>query len=125
MLLIPFFWDKSKEWMRLGVFLCTGGREFWSVDDGDTDADIKEMLKDNGFPVISLNHKDGAVFAEIDPSIDLKNFYLWSEVDPKTSENDLWRIYNIPRALWPCKVFRDSFWKTSGILPVSSNLTIE
>lgn len=109
----------------MGVFLCTGGREFWSVDDGDTDADIKEMLKDNGFPVRSLNHKDGAVFAEIDPSIDLKNFYLWSEVDPKTSENDLWRIYNIPRALWPCKVFRDSFWKTSGILPVSSNLTIE
>ena len=120
MLLIPFFWDKtSTNWYKLGVFLCSGGRQVWGLDDTDTDSEIREMLKDNGFPVVSLRRdKDtGIVFAEIDhASLNLSQFYLWSEVNPHTSDHDVWRIYKVPATLKTnCPVFNKQFWDTSGL----------
>jgi len=121
MLLIPFFWDtRNKGWIQFGVFLCSAGRQIWNIDDLSTDADINGILKENGFPVKKINRSNTAVFVEIDEvNLNLKEFYLWSEVDPKTSEQDVWRIYNIPKALWTCEVFKEHFWKTSDILPIS------
>ena len=118
MLLIPFFWDKtSTNWYKLGVFLCSGGRELWSVDDTDTDKDIKDMLVDNGFPLTRITRSQGVVFAEIDhTTLNLKEFYLWSEIDPQKSEQDVWRIYKIPSQLWACPVFKNQFWETSGLI---------
>jgi hypothetical protein len=82
------------------------------------------MLKDNGFPIINLKRSSTAIFATVDVSkLRLADFYLWSDIDPKTSENDVWRLYKIPTALWSCPVFQDNFWKTSDILPISSGFT--
>ena len=125
MLLIPFFWDtRQKGWIKFGVFLCSAGREIWSMDDTSTDAEINTLLTDNGFPVKKLNRTSTAVFVEIDHEImNLDDFYLWSDIDPKKSNEDVWRIYNIPRPLWSCAVFKEHFWKTSDILPFSSGFS--
>jgi hypothetical protein len=119
MILVPFFWDTetSKDWISFGVFLCSGGRQYWSVDDGTSSKEVKTMLNENGFPVINISVKGDMAFAEIDRTkLCMEDFYLWSEVDPKTSEEDVWRIYKIPAALWSCPVYKEFFWKTSGIL---------
>ena len=126
MLLIPFFWDTTdkKGWIKFGVFLCSAGREIWSVDDTSTDADMKSLLEGNGFPVLKLSRMPTAVFAHIDhTTLKLSDFYLWSEVDPAKSEEDVWRIYNIPHALWDCEIFKEHFWKTSDILPYSAGFS--
>jgi len=114
MLLIPYFSYKSAGWTKLGVFLCSAGRQIWEVADTDTDKQIKQMLKENGFPLVKLHRTPKVIFAEMKPDINLQEFYLWSEVD-LNSDEDVWRIYNIPSELWPCQVFREHFWKTSGI----------
>jgi hypothetical protein len=44
---------------------------------------------------------------------------MWSEIDPKTSEEDVWRTYRIPTALWSDPVFKEHWWRTSGVLPLS------
>jgi len=119
MILIPFFWDSegTKEWINFGVFLCSGGRQYWSVDDGMSSEDITAMLNDNGFPVANICVNAGLIFAEIDRTkLCMEDFYLWSEIDPKTSEQDVWRIYKIPAALWSCPVYKQHFWKTSALL---------
>jgi len=128
MILIPFFWDTTDEsWIRFGVFLCSGGRQFWSLDDTDTDQQIKDMMEDNGFPLIEIRRTAVGAFIEIDhEKIKLSNFYMWTEIDPKKSEEDVWRIYKIPTALWSDPVFKERWWITSGILPLShysDNLT--
>ena len=67
MLLIPFFWDTRKTgWIKFGVFLCSAGREIWSMDDSSTDLQINDLLTENGFPVKKLNRTSTAVFVEID-----------------------------------------------------------
>jgi hypothetical protein len=121
MILIPYFWDRTNEyWIRFGVFLCSGGRQYWSVDDTDTDEQIKEMLYTNGFPVLELWHTPVGIFGEIDyEKMNLSTFYLWSEIEPKKSEEDIWRIYKIPKVLWSDPVFKEHWWITSGILPLS------
>ena len=119
MILVPFFWDTeaSKDWINFGVFLCSGGRQSWSVDEGTTSEDIEVMLNENGFPVANISVKGDMAFAEIDRTkVCMEDFYLWSEIDPKNSEQDVWRIYKIPAALWSCPVYKEFFWKTSGIL---------
>jgi len=125
MLLIPFFWDtRQPGWIKFGVFLCSAGREIWSVDDNSTDDEITNLLTENGFPVSNISRENTATFVEIDyKNINLDDFYLWSDVDPKTSEHDVWRIYSIPKSLWSCKVFKENFWKTSDILPISSGFS--
>lgn len=76
------------------------------------------MLKDNGFPVTSLTKDAGVVYASINSkALTMKNFYQWSEVDPKTTDYDVWRTLQIPAALWSCPVFREHFWKQAA-LPV-------
>jgi hypothetical protein len=126
MLLIPFFWDTTtkKGWIKFGVFLCSAGREIWSMDDTSTDADIRSLLEENGFPVSKITRMSTATFVHIDSSIlKLNDFYLWSEVDPDKSQEDVWRIYNIPQSLWTCEVFKEHFWNTSDILPYSAGFT--
>jgi len=94
------------------------------MDDTSTDAEINTLLTDNGFPVKKLNRTSTAVFVEIDhENMKLDDFYLWSDIDPKKSNEDVWRIYNIPRPLWSCAVFKEHFWKTSDILPFSSGFS--
>jgi hypothetical protein len=117
MILIPYFSHlKTPDWLSIGVFLCEGGRTMWSVDDTDTDAEITEMLLENGFPVEKIEHMDGVIYARIDYGrIKMAHFYQWHEIDPTTSENDVWRSFSIPRTLWSCPVFKDHFWKTSGL----------
>ena len=126
MLLIPFSWDTTtkKGWIKFGVFLCSAGREIWSMDDTSTDADIKSLLEGNGFPVLKITRMSTATFVHVDHNnLKLNDFYLWSEVDPDKSQEDVWRIYNIPQALWTCEVFKEHFWKTSDILPYSAGFT--
>ena len=115
MFLIPYFIDYSNpNWFKVNVFLCSGGRQIWSVDDKDKA--ILKMLKDNGFPVLHLKKEQEYIFACIDNTkLQLADFYTWSEVDPHNSEDDVWRTFLIPRALWTCPVFRDDFIKSSGL----------
>ena len=115
MLVVPFFKDTSNpNWSILHVFLCEGGRSVWSIESDS----IMATLQDNGFSVTSLTKEGGIVYASIDSkSLVMKDFYQWSEVDPKTSDYDVWRTLQIPVALWSCPVFREHFWKQAG-LPV-------
>ena len=125
MILVPYFSDTQKpNWMRIGIFLCEGGRSTWYIEDSDKDKEIKKMLLTNGFPVEKLERVNGTVYAKIAHSgLKMGDFYMWNEVDPKTSENDVWRIFNIPTALWSCPVFKEQFWKSTN-LPVAAQLTI-
>ena len=115
MILIPFFWDtRNPDWIQVGAFLCSGGRQYWSVDDS---SGVEAMLSENGFPVCQITEVDDIIFAEIDyEKINLDDFYLWSDIDPKTSDQDVWRLYRIPVSLWSCPDFKEHFWKTSGLL---------
>jgi hypothetical protein len=121
MILIPFFWDtRDPNWIQFGAFLCSAGRQYWSVEDS---SGVEAMLSENGFPVTQVTTVDDTIFAEIDyETLNLDDFYLWSEVDNKTSDQDVWRLYKIPASLWSCPVFKEHFWKTSGLLDSISNV---
>lgn len=127
MILAPYFWNTSdSNWFKLGIFLCSGGRELWSVDN-DKDKAILKMLKENGFPVLELKKHTNIVLASIDPKANLSEFYMWDEIDPAKAKEDVWRVYTIPSALWTCPVFREYFWKSSGLpsmLSTTLNLSI-
>jgi len=117
--LVPYFKDVSSNpnWINLGIFLCEGGRSLWSLEESDTDADIKSMLKDNEFPVLNLRHLGNIIYAEIDMSaIKMSDFYQWTDlINPKTSESDVWRTLPIPKALWSCPVFKEHFWDSANL----------
>jgi hypothetical protein len=101
--------------MKYGVFLCEGGRSLWSVEDKATLVSVKKLLKENDFPLLNLTKIDGILYAEIDSTkINLDNFYLWSDL-PLGSDQDVWRILDIPTALWSCPVFKDHFFKESNL----------
>lgn len=119
MILIPYFWNTdSPDWIHFGVFLCSGGRSLWSLDSGD---DIKETLRENGFPLVRLlESPDSKVtYAQIDyKNMKMENFYTWNEIDYRTSDSDVWRITKIPATLWSCEVFKQHFWKSLDLHPV-------
>ena len=118
MILIPYFIDKvNPNWLKLNIFLRSGGRETW-FEDG-TDKAIQKMLKENGFPLINIKREQGVIYAEVDSSkLLMDDFYKWNEIDPSESDEDVWRSFLIPRSLWSCSVFKDNFWKSSGLPPV-------
>jgi hypothetical protein len=116
MILAPYFWDTSDpNWFKLGIFLCTGGREMWQVDNKEKDKAILKMLKDNGFVVLSLERQADFLYAKIDPKMNFSDFYSWNEISPKTSQEDVWRTFQIPVALWSCPIFREKFWKSANL----------
>ena len=114
MILIPYFLKKGEHWTTFGLFLREGGTAFWSVEDKTTIAATKKMLKDNGFPVISIVKTDDVLYATISPEINLSEYYLWHEM-PLGSEEDLWRTFNIPEALWSCNVFKEIFYRETNL----------
>lgn len=88
----------------------------WSVDKNDSDKQVRKMLKDNDFPVISLEKLNDEMYARINPEIlKLQEFYMWDEVDPRVSEKDVWRTFQIPKALWSCPVFKEHFIKSANL----------
>lgn len=96
------------------MFLRSGGRELWSEEG--TDKAIQKMLKENGFPVLNIKKEQGVIYAQIDNSkLLMDDFYKWDEIDPQVSEEDVWRTFLIPSALWTCPVFKENFWKSSGL----------
>ena len=114
MLLIPYFIDSNSNWTKLSLFLCEGGRSVWSVDISDKE--IRVLLKENGFPTVKLEHIGNTVYAAIDPcKLKMSDFYQWTEINPKTAEQDVWRTLSIPLALWSCPVFKEHFWATTGL----------
>jgi hypothetical protein len=121
MILIPYFWNTTNpNWTKFGLFLCNNGTEAWTINETDTDNEITKTLLENGFPVTTLKHDGHRVYANIDYTrMKMENFYLWDEIDPKTTSDpkDVWRIFNIPIALWCCPVFKDQYWKTSSLDP--------
>ena len=120
MLLIPYFIESNPNWTKLSLFLCEGGRSVWSIDMSDKE--IKALLKDNGFPVLSLTRDGDKVYAVIDhKTLKMSDFYQWTDINPKTAEQDVWRTLHIPSALWSCPVFKEHFWKRAA-LPCSISL---
>lgn len=122
MKLVPYFSTTDSNWIILNIFLSEGGRSTWEIDD--TETDLESILSDNGFPLVNMNKMGDTVYAEIDGStIKMSDFYMWTEVDPKISENDVWRRLTIPVALWSCPVFKENFWKSAG-LPFTFNIEV-
>jgi hypothetical protein len=119
MLLIPYFKDiTNPNWLQLSLFLCEGGNSIWSIPDDMTDKEIKELLKDNGFPVVKLEHHDSTIYALIDRSkLSMSDFYQWDEINPNavSESKDVWRSLQIPLALLSCPVFKEHFWKSARI----------
>jgi hypothetical protein len=113
MILVPYFIERTENWISVNVFLSAGGRQAWHIES-DKDKAIIKMLKDNGFPILKLE-KATHIYAEIDKSIDLSPFYSWAEVDPDTSEEDIWRTLHIPVSLWTCPIFRENFIKSANL----------
>lgn len=124
MILLPYFIDTSNpNWYKVNLFLSDGGRNFWHTDD--TEKQVKKMLKENGFPLINLKVEQGVMYANIDSTkLNMSEFYQWSEVDPHTSEDDVWRTFLIPNALWSCPVFKQEFWASSGLPPLLTTSTL-
>jgi hypothetical protein len=104
--------------------LSEGGKSFWHTDD--TEKQVKKMLKENGFPLISLKTEQGVMYANIDASkLNRNDFYSWSELtDPSKAEDDVWRTFLIPVALWSCPVFKQEFWVSSGLPPMLTSSTL-
>jgi len=126
MILIPYFIDyRNQNWIKFGVFLSSGGRETWSIED-KTEKKITKILKDNGFPLSELNIQNGVIYAKIDyEKLNLTEFYTWEEVDPKTSNEDTWRILSIPKSLWTCPVFKEKFWISANLpIHIQSEISI-
>lgn len=116
MILLPYFIDTSNQsWTKLNLFLTEGGRGFWQTDE--TEKQVKKMLKDNGFPLVSLKKEQDVMYASIDKTkMNISDFYQWSELeDPSKSEDDVWRTFIIPTALWSCPVFKQEFWRSTGL----------
>ena len=125
--LIPYFKNESSNWIHLNLFLCEGGRSVWSLEESQkSDSDIKAMLAENGFPVLSLRCNGSIVYAEIDrESLKLSDFYQWAEVDPSLSTSDVWRTLSIPKALWSCPVFKEHFWLEAKLpLPINESVLV-
>ena len=125
MILLPYFTDTSNpNWSKLNLFLSDGGKTFWHTDD--TEKQVKKMLKDNGFPLLSLKTEQGVMYANIDSTkLNMSDFYQWSELeDPAKSEDDVWRTFLFPTALWSCPVFKQEFWTSSGLPSVLTSSTV-
>lgn len=125
MILLPYFIDASNpNWLKLNLFLSDGGKTFWHTDD--TEKQVKKMLKDNGFPLLSLKTEQGVMYANIDSTkLKTDDFYSWSEItDPQVSEDDVWRTFIIPTALWSCPIFKQEFWTSTGLPPVLTSSTL-
>ena len=125
MILLPYFIDASNpNWLKLNLFLSDGGKSFWHTDE--TEKQVKKTLKDNGFPLLSLKTEQGIMYANIDSTkLNMSEFYQWSELeDPVTSEDDAWRTFLIPVALWSCPVFKQEFWASTGLPPVLTGSTV-
>ena len=119
MILLPYFIDTSNpNWTKLNLFLSDGGRGFWHTDDSEKQ--VKKMLKENGFPLLSLKTEQGVMYANIDRTkLNISDFYQWSEVtDIQSSDDDVWRTFLIPTALWSCPIFKQEFWESTGLPPV-------
>jgi hypothetical protein len=114
MILVPYFIERAENWISVNVFLSSGGRQAWHIEP-EKDRAILKMLKENGFPVEKLEKADSLVYAEVDRAIDLSPFYTWDEVDPDTSEEDVWRTLHIPVSLWSCPVFRETYMKAATL----------
>lgn len=130
MILVPYVWDtRHPDWITFGLFLMDMCSARWSLDEGETTAEVEAMLLENGFPVVRLETKGEIVFAEIDASrLKLEHFYIWNELspsDPENSEKDCWRLFKLPKVLWNCNVFQESFWKPFPDLRIlSENLLV-
>ncbi len=125
MILLPYFIDTSNpNWFKVNLFLTDGGKSFWHTDD--TEKQVKKMLKENGFPLVSLKVEQGVMYANIDSTkLNMSDFYQWSELeDPLKSEDDVWKIFLIPTALWSCPVFKQEFWASSGLPPLLTTSTL-
>jgi hypothetical protein len=115
MLLAPFFLEKTNpNWLTLGIFLSSGGRDIWSVDGSDKE--ILEILRENGFPVLRVEKQSDVLYVNIDrPKLELDAFYIWDEIDPDKSQEDIWRTFNIPLALWSCEIFKEQFFTCANL----------
>lgn len=116
MILLPYFIDETNpNWFKINLFLSYGGKTFWHTDD--TEKEVKKMLKENGFPLLSLKTEQGVMYANIDSTkLNMSEFYQWSELtDPQVAEDDVWRTFLIPKALWSCPVFKQEFWASTGL----------
>jgi hypothetical protein len=125
MILLPYFIDTSNpNWLKLNLFLSDGGKTFWHTDD--TEKQVKKMLKENGFPLISLKVEQGVMYANIDRTkLNISDFYQWSEVtDIQSSDDDVWRTFLIPTALWSCPIFKQEFWASTGLPPVLTSSSV-
>lgn len=125
MILLPYFIDASNpNWLKLNLFVSDGGKSFWHTDD--TEKQVKKMLKENGFPLLSLKTEQGIMYANIDNTkLNMSEFYQWSELeDPQASEDDVWRTFLIPTALWSCAIFKQEFWASSGLPSVLTSSTL-
>lgn len=120
MILVPYICNTTNpNWIQLGIFLRTGGREMWSVDNPD---EISDILRQNGFPVESLVKDSNLAYAKVrEDEIHMPDFYTWDEIDPSVSEQDVWRFFKIPRALWACDVFREHYIRETG-LPIFAQI---
>jgi hypothetical protein len=115
MILVPYFIKRTDDWIMLSIFLSLGGRQGWHIEPG-TDKVILNMLKENGFPVKTLEKTSNLILAHVDSSkINLSSFYTWEEINPQTSEEDIWRTLKIPVSLWSCDVFRENFIKLANL----------
>lgn len=124
MILVPYFWKINTNWSTFGIFLCEGARSLWSVDDKTTPAAAKKMLIENGFPVIQVTKTNGVLYAEISQDLNLAEFYVWDEM-PLGSDEDMWRVFNIPMALWSCPIFKEIFCKESNLPEVAVSVLID
>jgi hypothetical protein len=120
MILVPYICNTANpNWIQLGIFLRTGGRELWSVDNPD---EIAEILSQNGFPVEVTVRGYDITYAKVrQDEIRMSDFYTWDEIDPSVSEQDVWRFFKIPRALWECDVFREHYIRETG-LPIFAQI---
>ena len=124
MILVPYFIDTTNPNIKvLNIFLCSGGRSLWQVEG--TDKKIIKILEENGFPVKSLKKESDIIYALIDHNrLKKDDFYTWDEIDPKRSEEDVWRTFLIPSALWPCPVFKEHFVKSANLPALMSLISL-
>lgn len=115
MLLVPYFIERRENWISVNIFLSSGGRHAWDIGS-EKDKAILKLLKENGFPVKPLEKTGNIICAEVDrPKLDITPFYTWDEVDPETSEEDIWRTLHIPVSLWSCPVFRELYVRGANL----------
>ena len=92
MFIVPIlFGKKSGHITMIWMFLERNGNHLISVDGL---AEAKEFLDQNGFEYTSLTKKDTIIYAMINPTADLRQFYTWAEVPPGTiPTKELWRPF--------------------------------